>query len=149
VATLFATANPTTMKRIFIFYLVIIINTGISFAQSDCLFKNPLCFYNTDILSYLQVLDKNQQYEKMTPFLYGSFIDSIGKRKLLTRLKQADFGYSMKRVGVKATSVNKWSLTYQRTIMGTNENFKIDCAVVNDTVRVYIDQKAWNKIFKQ
>lgn len=149
VATLFATANPTTMKRIFIFYLVIIINTGISFAQSDCLFKNPLCFYNTDILSYLQVLDKNQQYEKMTPFFYGSFIDSIGKEKLINRLNEAEFGFSLKRVGVKEIAKNKWSITYQRTIMGTNENFKIDCAVVNDTVRVYIDQKAWNKIFKQ
>ena len=123
-------------------------STDISFAQSDCLFKNPLCFYNTDILSYLQVLHKNQQYVKMTPFFYGPYVDLLGRNKLVSSLNEADFGYSMKRVGVKETGVNKWSLTYQRTIMGTNENFKIDCAVVNDTCRVYIDQKVWNKIFK-
>lgn len=84
----------------------------------------------------------------MTPFFYGSFIDSIGKEKLVSRLNEAEFGFSMKRVGVKETALNKWSLTYQRTIMGTNENFKIDCAIVNDTCRVYIDQKVWNIIFK-
>ncbi len=84
----------------------------------------------------------------MTPFFYGSLIDSIGKEKLINRLNEAEFGFSMKRVGVKETGKNKWSLTYQRTIMGTNENFKIDCALVNDTCRVFIDQKAWNRIFK-
>jgi hypothetical protein len=136
------------MKRIFIFFAIITMSASISLAQSDCLFKNPLCFYNTDILSYLQVLHKNQQYEKMTPFFYGSFIDSIGKEKLVNRLDEAEFGFSMKRVGVKETAKNNWSITYQRTIMGTNENFKIDCALVNDTCRVFIDQKVWNKIFK-
>jgi hypothetical protein len=136
------------MKGIFIFYAVITTSTSISLAQSDCLFKNPLCFYNTDILSYLQILHKNQQYEKMTPFFYGSFIDSIGKEKLVNRLDEAEFGFSMKRVGVKETAKNKWSITYQRTIMGTNENFKIDCALVNDTCRVFIDQKVWSRIFK-
>jgi hypothetical protein len=136
------------MKRIFIFYASITMSASISLAQSDCLFKNPLCFYNTDILSYLQVLHKNQQYEKMTPFFYGSFIDSIGKEKLVNRLDEAEFGFSMKRVGVKETAKNNWSITYQRMIMGTNENFKIDCALVNDTCRVFIGQKVWSKIFK-
>jgi hypothetical protein len=136
------------MKRIFIYFAIIAMSTSISLAQSDCLFKNPLCFYNTDILSYLQVLHKNQQYEKMVSFFYGSFIDSIGKEKLVDRLNEAEFGFSMKRVGVKETAKNNWSITYQRTIMGTNENFKIDCALVNDTCRVFIDQKVWNKIFK-
>jgi len=84
----------------------------------------------------------------MVSFFYGSFIDSIGKEKLVDRLKEAEFGFSMKRVGVKETAKNNWSITYQRTIMGTNENFKIDCALVNDTCRVFIDQKVWNKIFK-
>lgn len=136
------------MKSIFIFFVIITMSTSISLAQSDCLFKNPLCFYNTDILSYLQVLHKNQQYEKMTPFFYGSFIDLISKEKIINRLNEAEFGFSMKRVGVKETAKNKWSITYQRTIMGTDENFKIDCALVNDTCRVFIDQKVWSKIFK-
>ena len=123
-------------------------SSSVSLAQSDCLFKNPLCFYNTDVLSFMQVLHKNQQYEKMTPFLYGPYINMIDSQKLVSLLGSVDFGYSMKRVGVKETAKNKWSLTYQRTILGTNENFKIDCALVNDTCRVFIDRKVWNKIFK-
>ncbi len=123
-------------------------SANVLLAQSDCLFRNPLCFYNTDILSYLQVLHKNQQYEKMTSFLYGQYIDSLGKEKIRNLLNDTDFGYSMKRVGVKESAKNKWSITYQRTIMGTNENFKIDCTLVNDTCRVLINQKEWNKIFK-
>jgi hypothetical protein len=54
----------------------------------------------------------------------------------------------MKRAGVKEESKEHWSLTYQRTIMGTNSNFKIKCALVNDTCRVYLDEKAWKEIFR-
>jgi hypothetical protein len=136
------------MKWILIFSSVVTMSANVLLAQSDCLFRNPLCFYNTDILSYLQVLHKNQQYEKMTSFLYGQYIDSLGKEKIRNLLNDTDFGYSMKRVGVKESAKNKWSITYQRTIMGTNENFKIDCTLVNDTCRVLINQKEWNKIFK-
>jgi hypothetical protein len=116
-------------------------------AQENCLYKNPLCFYNTDILSYLQVIHKNQQYENMVPFFYGPYLNN-SHLDFVNKLSAVDFGYSLKRVGVKEIEKNKWSLTYQRTIMGTNENFKIDCALVNDTCRVFIDQKQWNKLFK-
>ncbi len=47
---------------------IMIMDTKNIHAQ-DCLFKNPLCFYNSDILTYLQVLHKNQQYEQMLPYL--------------------------------------------------------------------------------
>lgn len=128
--------------------IIIILISGIAVsAQDNCLFRNPLCFYNTDILTYLQALHKNQQYEKMAPFFYGSFSDN-NKNNFVNKLGEVDFGYTLKRVGVKEIEKNKWSLTYQRTIMGTNENFKIDCALVNDTCRVFIDQKQWNKLFK-
>lgn len=128
--------------------IIIILISGIAVsAQDNCLFRNPLCFYNVDILTYLQALHKNQQYEKMAPFFYGSFSDN-NKNNFVNKLGEVDFGYALKRVGVKETEKNKWSLTYQRTIMGTNENFKIDCALVNDTCRVFIDQKQWNKLFK-
>jgi hypothetical protein len=136
------------MKSILILCAVIGMSNNISLTQSDCLFKNPLCFYNTDILTYLQVLHKNQKYENIMPFLYGPFVDSLGKKKLICQIKDVDFGYSMKRAGVKEIAHQKWSLTYQRTIMGTNESFKIDCSIVNDTCRVFIDLKVWNKIFK-
>ena len=43
--------------------------------NENCLYKNPLCFYNTDILNYLQILHKNQQYDKMINFMYGPAID--------------------------------------------------------------------------
>ena len=115
--------------------------------ESNCLYKNPLCFYNTDILNYLQVLHKNQQYSKMTNFLYGSNIE--GKNSIEESLSNASFGYSLKRVGIKEKNKTSWSLTYQRTILGTNETFKIDCALINDTCRIYIDDKAWQTIFKK
>ena len=115
--------------------------------ESNCLYKNPLCFYNTDILNYLQVLHKNLQYEEMVPFFYGSSLNN--KSKLEKRLSNASFGYSLKRVGIKEKNKTNWSLNYQRKILGTNETFKIDCALINDTCRIYIDEKAWNILFNR
>ena len=115
--------------------------------ESNCLYKNPLCFYNTDILNYLQVLHKNLQYEEMVPFFYGSSLNN--KSKLEESLSNASFGYLLKRVGIKEKNKSNWSLTYQRTILGTNETFKIDCALINDTCRIYIDEKAWNILFNR
>ena len=115
--------------------------------ESNCLYKNPLCFYNTDILNYLQVLHKNLQYEEMVPFFYGSSLNN--KSKLEERLSNASFGYLLKRVGIKEKNKTNWSLSYQRTILGTNETFKIDCALINDTCRIYIDEKAWNILFNR
>ena len=137
------------LKIIFIcIFVLCIIKAGYS-QDSNCLYKNPLCFYNTDILNYLQVLHKNQQYSKMTNFLYGPNIDGKDKNSLEERLSNASFGYSLKRVGVKEKSKTNWSLTYQRTILGTTETFKIDCALIKDTCRIYIDEKAWNTLFKR
>jgi hypothetical protein len=121
---------------------------GLSQDSNSCLFRNPLCFYNTDILSYLQVLHKNQQYDKMSAFFYGPLFESIGKSEFEKKLSDVNFGYSLKRVGVKEISKNKWSLTYQRTIMGTNENFKIDCELVDNACKIYLDKKQWDNIFQ-
>lgn len=117
-----------------------------SIAQS-CLYKNPLCFFNTDVLSYLKILHQTQQYEKMVPFFYGPKVTSMKRKAFVDILSEQDFGYSMKRVGVKEISAGNWSLTYQRTLVGTNTNFKISCALVNDTCRVYLDEKTWKIIF--
>ena len=140
------------MKRIikiFIICLFTLCLNKVNYSQekNNCLYKNPLCFYNTDILCYLQAVHKNQQYEKMLPFFYGSSVNN--KSKLLERLTNANFGYSLKRVGAKVKNKTSWSLTYQRTILGTNETFKIECALINDTCRVYLDEKAWETIFKK
>ena len=85
----------------------------------------------------------------MTNFLYGPNIDGENKHTIEESLSNASFGYSLKRVGVKEKNKSSWSLTYQRMILGTNETFKIECALINDTCRVYIDEKEWQTIFKK
>jgi hypothetical protein len=137
------------IKIFFIFLFTLCLSKAGYSQDSNCLYKNPLCFYNTDILNYLQVLHKNQQYSKMTNFLSGPNIDGKDKKSLEESLSNANFGYSLKRVGIKEKNKTSWSLTYQRTILGTNETFKIDCALINDTCRIYIDDKAWQTIFKK
>ena len=137
------------IKIFFIFLFTLCLSKACYSQDANCLYKNPLCFYNTDILNYLQVLHKNQQYSKMTNFLYGPNIDGKDKKSLEESLSNANFGYSLKRVGIKEKNNTSWSLTYQRTILGTNETFKIDCALINDTCRIYIDDKAWQTIFKK
>lgn len=120
--------------------------TSIGLTQS-CLYKNPLCFYNIDVLSYLKILHQNQQYDKMAPFFYGPYVTKMKRSEFVTQLSEQDFGYTMKRAGIKEESAGNWSIIYQRTIVGTNNNFKIKCALVNDTCRVYLDDKAWKTIF--
>jgi hypothetical protein len=133
--------------RQFIFTASLLTFTFTAVAQ-NCLYKNPLCFYNTDVLSYLKILHQNQQYEKMAPFFYGPHVTSMKRSSFVAELAEQDFGYSMKRAGVKEISPGNWSITYQRTILGTNTNFKIKCALVNDTCRVFLDDNAWKDIFK-
>ncbi len=84
----------------------------------------------------------------MVPFFYGPLVTKMKRTEFISQLSEHDFGYSMKRVGVKEISSENWSLNYQRTILGTNTNFKIKCALVNDTCRVYLDDKAWKEIFQ-
>jgi len=62
-------------------------------------------------------------------------------------LADVDFGYALKRVGIKEADAKNWSLTYQRTILGTQENFKIEALLLNDTCRVYLDEKKWQILF--
>ena len=83
----------------------------------------------------------------MVPFFYGSSLNN--KSKLEESLSNASFGYLLKRVGIKEKNKSNWSLTYQRTILGTNETFKIDCALIKDTCRIYIDDKAWKTLFNR
>ncbi len=112
-----------------------------------CLFKNPLCFYNMDVLRYLQVLHQQQEYTQMAKFFYGPMKQQLGEKKLAASLADVDFGYALKRVGVKEIDANNWALTYQRTILGTQENFKLEAALINDTCRVYLGEKKWNQFF--
>ena len=113
------------------------------------LFRTPLSFYNTDILSYLQVLHKNQQYEKIVPFFTGPLVAHKSAGDIATMLAEAPFGYAMKRSGIREIEFKQsWSLTYTRTILGTQETFKIDCVLEQDTCRIILDQPSFHAIFK-
>lgn len=102
-----------------------------------------------DVLRYLQVLHQKQEYGQMTKFFYGPMKQALGEKKLAAALEDQDFGYALKRVGIKEVEAKNWSLTYQRTILGTQENFKIEAALVNDTCRVYLDEKKWAQLFNR
>ena len=115
--------------------------------STNCLFKNPLCFFNTDILTYQQILFKNMQFEKMVPFFYGPWIKSQQKKQITNNFSKAQFGYSLKRVGIKTNSPNSWEIMYQKTILGTNHSFTIKCALVNDTCRIWLNNDTYKSIF--
>lgn len=131
-----------------ILWLCCFMSCSLANNQQSCLYKNPLCFYNTDVLTYLQVLHKNQQYQQMIPFIYGPVIKNKSRTSIAKALEREDWGYSIKRVGIVAQGKGKWSLTYRRMIQGTYENFKINCARIHDTCRLYLDQKQWNLLFR-
>jgi hypothetical protein len=139
------------MGKVNYLYLFIVLGLcNLSFnIDNNCLYKNPLCFYNTDILTYLQVLHKNQQYDKILCFVYGPAFKGLSNNKIKEKLSNVDFGYTLKRVGIIEKTKTNWSLTYQRTIQGTNENFKIECALINDTCKLYLDTKKWETLFKK
>ena len=137
------------MKRILATIITMLLFNSLYSQHESFLFRTPLSFYNTDILSYLQVLHKNQQYEKMVPFFTGELIASRSQSAFVELLANAPFGYSMKRAGIREVKKGEeWSLTYQRTILGTQETFKVDCLLVNDTCRVVLSQPAFKLIFK-
>lgn len=138
------------MKHYLIITIPILLASSIYGQNESFLFRTPLSFYNTDILSYLQVLHKNQQYEKMVPFFTGSLVKDQSPAELANMLADLPFGYSMKRSGIREIEPKqKWSLTYSRTILGTQETFKIDCVLERDTCRVVLDEKSIKAIFKQ
>lgn len=109
------------------------------------LFSNPLLFYNQDILSYQQILHKYQRYDEMMPFFYGPLCNN--KVDLEKRISDEDFGFELKMVGSKKISDVEWSITYQKTILGTKKNFKVSCKQINDTCRIYLDETIYKKIF--
>lgn len=123
---------------------------GASAQQETFLFRTPLSFYKTDILSYLQALHKNQQYERMVPFFTGPAVAGMSQLAIEEMLSNAPFGYVMKRAGIREIEPNQqWSVTYSRTILGTQETFKVECALVRDTCRLVLDEKSKTTIFKQ
>ncbi|MEY2773796.1 MAG: hypothetical protein RLZZ275_143 [Bacteroidota bacterium] len=48
-------------------------------AKTDCLFRNPLCFYDMDVLGYVQTLHRYQRYNEAAAFFYGPEVDRLGR----------------------------------------------------------------------
>ena len=117
--------------------------------DASCLFKNPLCFYATDILGYLQVLYKNSRYEEMLPFLYEpKELRKIGRSKALKSIESMNFGYEFRRVGIKEEEKGvSWRITYQRTIFGTAETFTVICKNISDTTRLLMNTTQRRSVF--
>lgn len=138
-------------RRIGISVLLLIISLHLT-AQSEpdnCQFKNPMCFYTTDILTYLQALHRNMQYEEMLPFLYGPAVDGKTKEVVMVLLDQAPFGYQMKRVGIRIIKPEReWKLRFERILLGTKETFDIECRLVDGVCKLYLDSGSWKTIFR-
>lgn len=117
--------------------------------DASCLFKNPLCFYATDILGYLQILHKNSRYEEMLPFLYEpKELRKIGRSKALKSIESMNFGYEFRRVGIKEEEKGvSWRITYQRTIFGTAETFTVICKNISDTTRLLMNTTQRRSVF--
>lgn len=117
--------------------------------QESCLFKNPLCFYSTDILQYIQILYKKSRYEEMLPFLHTpQELKKIGKRKALSSIEKMNFGYEFRRVGIKEEiKKNMWTITYQRVLFGSSETFTVQCRNVNDTTRLLMNSTQRKLVF--
>ena len=140
------------MKMIMRIIILCMILTQSLIAQSNeqesCLFKNPLCFYSTDILQYIQILYKNSRYEEMLPFLHTpQELKKIGKRKALSSIENMNFGYDMKRVGIKELPKKQWKITYQRVLLGSSETFTITCGNIGDTTRLLINSTQRRIVF--
>jgi hypothetical protein len=98
----------------------------------------------------VNVLHKNQEFEKMAKFFTGPAKEQYSKPLFINYLSEAPFGYTFKRAGIKETEKGKrWNLTYQRTWLGTSETFKITCVLVKDTCRIYLNETAKDLIFKR
>ena len=137
------------VKRIIItFCIVFFASTSSLLAQNTSvkLFGSPLLFYNEDILSYQQILHKYQRYDEMMSFFYGPLCTN--KSSLLKKISDEDFGYDLSMVGAKQINSSEWSITYQKIIYGTKKNFKVNCKLINDTCRIYLDEITYKKIFK-
>lgn len=117
--------------------------------DASCLFKNPLCFYATDILGYLQILHKNSRYEEMLPFLYEpKELRKIGRSKALKSIESMNFGYEFRKVGIKEEQKGvSWRITYQRTIFGTAETFTVICKNISDTTRLLMNTTQRRSVF--
>ena len=131
-------------KFIFLTFYFIITYSSLSASGN---FSSPLRFYSKDILTYLQVLYNQQDYDKMINFMAGPIVDKNSKSQLINKLKDADFGYELKRVGINEVSKSEWNVTYNKTIIATQKSLKVRCILFRDTCRLWLDEKSFKEIF--
>lgn len=58
-----------------------------------------------------------------------------------------NFGYSFKRTGIREYPKGTWKISYQRTVLGTQELFTVQCSIINDTCRLILNPKERQNIF--
>ena len=130
--------------------LILLFFMNLQYAKTaeSCLFKNPLCFYSTDILQYVQILFKQMQYENMVPFIYTpAEIKNKKSSQLVKEIEKMSFGYSFKRTGIREYPKGTWKISYQRTVLGTQELFTVHCSIINDTCRLALNPKERQNVF--
>ncbi|MGA1250041.1 MAG: hypothetical protein ACO3YM_06110 [Candidatus Kapaibacteriota bacterium] len=134
---------------IYLLNILLLVHVHLNAQVQSCLFRNPLCFYSTDILSYLQILHKNSRYEEMLPFLYEpSELQRIGKNKALTSIENMNFGYEFRRVGIIEEKNNLlWTITFQRVLFGSSETFRVRCRNVDDSTRLLMNSTQRKLVF--
>ncbi len=53
-----------------------------------------------------------------------------------------------RRAGVTVTEEGtKGYLTYDRSLVGTTQTSRVNCALVGNTCRMYLDASTWNQLF--
>ena len=77
----------------------------------------------------------------------GPIVDKNSKSQLINKLKDADFGYELKKTGIKEVSKSEWNVTYNKTIIATKKSFKVRCILFRDTCRFWLDEKSFKEIF--
>jgi hypothetical protein len=131
-----------------VLFSVAAVATAQTTAKTDCLFRNPLCFYDMDVLGYVQTLHRHQRYNEAAAFFYGPEVDRLGRAGVARMLEERETVSGTRRAGVRVIEEGtKWSLTYDRTLVGTTRTFRVNCALVGDTCRMYLDAAAWSNLF--
>lgn len=137
------------IKFTFFIFILFFFSYNLSESQN---FSNPLRFYKTDVLSYLQTLYKNQEYEKISNYVVLDFDTKYSHSQLVDNLKEIQFGYKIKKVGIKesinkSTKSKEWIVTYDKNIIATKKTFSIKCISVKDTCKLYLDKTNWELLF--
>jgi hypothetical protein len=114
---------------------------------ASCHLKNPLCFYGTDILAYLQAMHQAMQYEKILPYLTGPAVDEMERQDVIRWLSGLDWAYTFRRAGIREIEKGKWVINYKRSRQPYDDSFKVTCVMKNGFCRLWLDAKTIAALF--